>query len=334
MRQFGLIFSISDSNDVYIAPQYLAEECPDNEKLDMFRRGIDMQHSFTLRFLSILPSNIFLRFISKHGSKSQSKLFWKYEIYFFEEDMRVWASYNMASNTIRVYIQGGDKTIASNIFNTIKNIVGSNDFQIILEGEQPILWSELVRNRNKLKPLLIAKYRHLLQQSELDMKNNGSGRTGYDVVPNLKKTKKQKVFISYSKEDDILRGKLVKFLKQLKRSGNVETWYDREMIAGTVWDDKIKSELHSADIVLCLVSSDFLATDYIMDEELPIMLEREEKGLTKVIPVILRPCAWQDTMLAKFQALLGKDKPLTLYDNQDVAFMEIYNGLKKVIEST
>lgn len=155
--------------------------------------------------------------------------------------------------------------------------------------------------------------------------------------PKLQKTVELhplKVFFSYSKKDKELRDELDDFLTTLKYSDNIETWHDREMIAGTVWDDKIKSELRNADIVLCLVSSDFLATKYIMDEELPIMLKREQEGLTKVIPVILRPCPWEDTILAKFQALLGKDKPLTKYDNIDDAFMEIYNGLKRVIEAT
>ncbi len=148
--------------------------------------------------------------------------------------------------------------------------------------------------------------------------------------------KQLKVFISYSKSDLNLRNQLERFISPLKNKNkyNVDVWHDREIFAGEIWDDKIKSELREANIVLCLVSSDFLATDYIMDEELPIMLEREQQGLTKVIPVILRPCPWEDTILAQFQALLGKDKALTLYDDQDVAFMEIYNGLKRVIETT
>jgi len=144
------------------------------------------------------------------------------------------------------------------------------------------------------------------------------------------------IFISYSKKDKELCDKLQTTLfplKNLNPKKKTQIWHDREIIAGEIWNDKIKSELRNADIVLCLVSSDFLATKYIIDEELPIILEREQQGLTKVIPVILRPCPWQDTILAKFQALLGKDTPLTLYDDQDSAFMEIYKGLKRVIET-
>ncbi len=154
----------------------------------------------------------------------------------------------------------------------------------------------------------------------------------HDTVRRLKRPKPN-VFISCSKEDEELQNELEKFLKQLKRKGAIETWSRHNILPGQEWDDETKSQLRKADIMLCLVSIDFMSADYIIDEELPLMLEREKQGLTKVIPVILRPCPWEDTILAKFQALLGRDKPLTLHENQDVAFMEVYNGLKKVIEA-
>jgi len=163
---------------------------------------------------------------------------------------------------------------------------------------------------------------------------HGSGRIGYDVVPNLKQKRKQQVFISYSKEDEELRDKLDKFLAPLKRNDSIETWYDRDLLAGDNWDATIKTKLRAADIVLCLVSADFLATDYIMNVELPLMLKREKEKKAKVIPAILRPCLWEQTELAKFQFLSEKGTPLTLADNEDKALKFMCEQLIGVIEST
>jgi len=157
----------------------------------------------------------------------------------------------------------------------------------------------------------------------------------YDIVPEKTEKKSEekhkiKVFFSYSKEDKELRDELDKYLRPLKNK--ITTWYDQDITAGEEWDAKIKNELRSSDIVLCLISVDFINTDYIIYQELPIMLERESEGLTKVIPVILRECPWIDTDLVKFQALPGKGEPITKYNNSEEAYMEVYNGLKKVVE--
>lgn len=157
--------------------------------------------------------------------------------------------------------------------------------------------------------------------------------TSIPKEPPTSSNKQLNVFISYSKEDKILRDKLDKFLTPLKRNGSIETWHDRDLLAGDDWDKTIKAKLHEADIVLCLVSSDFLATDYIMDVELPIMLELEKVG-TKIIPAILRPCMWKQTELAKFHFLSEKGTPLTLADNEDAALEFMCEQLVRVIEAT
>lgn len=141
-----------------------------------------------------------------------------------------------------------------------------------------------------------------------------------------------KVFISYSKEDDNIRNELEKHLAPLKDNGSIEIWHDGVILAGDKTDKTIKANLRIADIILCLISPDFLTNVYIIEEELPLMLERENEGKTKIIPVILRPCAWEGTKIANFQPLL-KDKPLTSHDNKDAAFMEIYEGLERVMEA-
>ncbi len=73
----------------------------------------------------------------------------------------------------------------------------------------------------------------------------------------------QRVFISYSSKDTDYMKELEVRLTTLKREGLIATWHDRKLLAGEEWDAKIKDELKTADVILMLLSPDFLATDYI-----------------------------------------------------------------------
>ena len=111
------------------------------------------------------------------------------------------------------------------------------------------------------------------------------------------------IFISYAHEDEELKDELDKHLKVLKRSSKVQSWNDRQLIAGEEWDETIMAELAKANIILLLISVDFNASDFIWDKELAAAMERHEAGTARVVPVILRECDWTDLPYAKLQAL-------------------------------
>lgn len=139
---------------------------------------------------------------------------------------------------------------------------------------------------------------------------------------------KKKVFFSYSKKDLELRNELDVFLSPTK--DKIRTWHDRDLLAGTEWHKVIQAELHDADIYLCLLSPDFFATDYIMNDELPVILERRKRGEAVIIPIVVRPCGWEDTEFSAFQALPEKGKAVTLYENRDEAWHLVFEGIKKL----
>ena len=101
------------------------------------------------------------------------------------------------------------------------------------------------------------------------------------------------VFFSYSHEDEELRDQLEKHLAILKRQGVITGWHDRKIGAGTEWKDQIDEHLESAQVILLLVSADFLASDYCYDRELKRAMERHEAGEAREIPVILRSVDWK-----------------------------------------
>lgn len=134
------------------------------------------------------------------------------------------------------------------------------------------------------------------------------------------------VFISYSKQDKELRDKLLAHLRPLETRGII-TWHDRQIPPGTQWDEEIKAHLNTADIILLLISADFLNTDYCTRVEIPEALRRHVRGEATVMPIILRQCGWQYTPLAAIQAYPEKAKPITSWTDIDEAYTNVVDGV-------
>jgi len=141
-----------------------------------------------------------------------------------------------------------------------------------------------------------------------------------------------KLFCSYSHRDEALRDELAKHLKLIERQGLLRSWHDREIGAGDGWKESIDRNLREADIILLLISADFLASDYCFDIEMKTALERHAAGNALVIPVILRPVDWRATPFAGLQALPKDGKPMTTFDNLDAAFEQVAQGIRRAIE--
>lgn len=142
--------------------------------------------------------------------------------------------------------------------------------------------------------------------------------------------KKIRVFYSYSHADEQLRNALETHLSIMKRQNIIEEWHDRKILGGTNWDTEIDSRIEKADIILILVSPDFIASEYCYGKELSSALSLHESGRAKVVPLIVRPVDWQDTVLGKLQALPKDAIPVTTWKNYDEAWLDIAKGLKAV----
>lgn len=141
-----------------------------------------------------------------------------------------------------------------------------------------------------------------------------------------------KVFYSYAHVDESFRDELAKHLKILERDGLLETWHDRALKPGVEWDAEIRRKLQDADIILLLVSSDFLASDYIWKKEVIPAIERHEAGDAHVIPVILRDCDWTNAPFGKLQALPTNANAIAGWPSRDSAYVTISKALRKLAE--
>jgi hypothetical protein len=141
-----------------------------------------------------------------------------------------------------------------------------------------------------------------------------------------------KVFFSYSREDERLRDELAKHLRILEREKVIESWHDRQILAGSPWEKQIDDHLRQAQIILMLVSPDFLASDYCWDVEIKLAMERHDRKDATVVPVILRPCDWTSSPLGTLQAVPKNAKPVTTWDNPDEAFLSIVRSIRELVE--
>jgi len=141
------------------------------------------------------------------------------------------------------------------------------------------------------------------------------------------------VFISYSNKDKDLLDEFIKHLAILERQGKITAWYDSLIKAGEEWQTQIEKQLESAQIILLLISPDFMASDYCYEIEMQQAMTRHNQGTARVIPIILRPSNWIDSPFSMLQVLPKDAKPITQWSDRDTAFLNVVEGIRKALNS-
>lgn len=136
---------------------------------------------------------------------------------------------------------------------------------------------------------------------------------------------------SYTHADEELRDELEKHLSILRRLGFISPWHDRQIVPGANWSQEINTHFETAELILLLISPDFLASDYCYGVEMRQALDRHEQGNVKVIPIMLRPVDWQGAPFERLHGLPRDMKPVTLWENRDEAFADIARGIRQTI---
>jgi hypothetical protein len=147
-----------------------------------------------------------------------------------------------------------------------------------------------------------------------------------------KPDKKVLVFYSYSHKDEKHRDRLAVSLAILEKRNEIEEWYDRNIPAGDQWADEIDDRLDAAQLILLLITPDFVASEYCYGKEMARALQRHTEDKARVIPIIVRPCEFSGTPFAKLQALPKDAKPVTIWNNRDNAWLNVQQGVGKVVK--
>ncbi len=140
------------------------------------------------------------------------------------------------------------------------------------------------------------------------------------------------VVYCYARNDQDLCKKLDRHLASLKHDYDLKTWFDCEILPGENWEEAIKTQLDQADLILLLISADFVASDYCYNKEMPRALERHDRKEAKVIPILLRPVRWSKKPFEGLQMLPNNGQPVTQWSDSDVAFLDIAQGIERVVK--
>ena len=138
------------------------------------------------------------------------------------------------------------------------------------------------------------------------------------------------IFFSYAHEDEDLMNDVRRQLIIFERKGQIIKWYDRMILPGEEWENHIDSGLRKAQIILLFVSPSFIESKYCYDVEVREALKRHESNEAHVIPIILRPCAWEEAPFSKLQALPQDGRAVSQWEDRDQVCLDIAKSVMEV----
>jgi len=318
-----------------------------------------MQVAYVIRFADYMPRSLVTRFLVTYGNTKDS-YYWRYGAFFKKGDFHLFVQMDVYRQTVTIHISDGPTrakyTLLQELF---RFFTQPNQPEEAILKKEPTFPDDSRRSSRATLPTdkkasiqLSSDGVEFATISDLEKaignritkvkSTNGNyiliGPVMYQLLNEGAGTPK-KIFLSYAHRDEQYKKELDTHFAALKRSGLVETWQDREIMAGEDWDKVIKEAIRQSDIVLLMLSPDFMASDYIWSTELPAA---EEHG-TEIIPLFIRPCDFQETQFAiyKQQGLPGYESPKTDNDtaktrwivssdfpNRDEGYLKIVEGLK------
>ena len=339
MSKVELCFSFPDSDSRFLVPELLDNQEPSELK------QFDPLQCLTFRYdYPILPEGLLPRFIVRTRGMSEQMPRWRTGVVLKFEDNSALVKADVQDKKILISVAGpGDgrrrllTVVRSHLYEIHKSIKNLQATEMVPLPNYPNIvmpYLDLrVMEQSKLAkfPRVIGGELHYFSVTEL---LNGLGDVletkGEAAVDNPRAP--LRLFYSYSHKDDLYRQELEKHLKMLQRERRIAPWSDRDIDAGDEWKRQIDDNLGKANIVLLLISIDFISSEYCYELEMRRALERHEKGEVCVIPVIVRDCDWKTTPFAKLKALPRDGQPVADYKNMDTAWREVSEGLRETVD--
>ncbi|MEM9155204.1 MAG: COR domain-containing protein, partial [Cyanobacteria bacterium P01_F01_bin.33] len=331
MRKFELAFRMDDTDTHYLVTDLLDKQQPEQAKTFDLQTCLNFQYQYP----AILPEGILPRFIVRSYTLSIHTPRWRTGVILLKDGNRALIRAERQAKRIDISIDGPiatRKELLAIIRSDFDRIHSSFSFtpteQVPIPGH----------------PDVSVDYKELLLMAQSDIQTFPKAISGKieqlsvrDLINGVDLPSKNmpplKLFYSYSHKDEALRDQLETHLKLLEREKYIEPWHDRRITAGEEWKDEIDFNLESADIILLLISADFIASDYCYDKELSLAMERQKANEARVIPIILRKTeGWSKLApFGKLQALPKDGTPITLWEDRDSAWADVAGGIRKAI---
>ena len=340
MKKFEICFEFPDDPQRrYLVPELLDKQEPAVTTEFTPAQCLNFQYHYNL-----LPEGLLPRFIVRTNVLSEGEERWRTGVVLRFEGNWALVKGDVSARKVFISVEGpleGRRRLLAII---------RSDFERIHADIKKLEVAEMVPVQGR--PEAVVAYKKLVALDDSGMPQSvevfGSDVVELDVKQLLngvdiegshdrrrgaeRKVKALSLFYSYSHKDETLRNELETHLKLLQRQGLISTWHDRKITAGAEWMSQIDRNLETADIILLLVSADFIASEYCYNIEMKRALERHEEGCARVIPVILRDLDWHSAPFGKLQALPEDGKAVMLWPDKDSAWKDVARGIRKAVE--
>ncbi|MDV3351612.1 COR domain-containing protein [Leptothoe sp. LEGE 181152] len=339
MRKFELCFRFEEDDNRYLIPELLDKQQPPEASDFILSECLNFRYEYSILSEGLLP-----RFIVRTHVLSKHQLRWRTGVILDFEGNRALVKADPQDRCVTISVNGplasrrrllaiiryDFERIHSHFKTKPKEKVPVPGHPSVSVDYQELLTREEAR-QNTFDifigdGLLGLNVRDLLNGVDLE----GQGKERIDFK---RQDQSLRLFYSYAHKDETLRDELETHLKLLQRQGLIQPWHDRRIIAGEDWADEIDDNLNRADIILLLISADFIASDYCYKNELEQAMAQHKAGKARVIPIILRPADWSGTPFRKLQAFPTNGRPVTSWSDRDEAWLNVETAIKEAIST-
>jgi internalin A len=339
MKKFELCFSFPDDDTHYLIPELLDKQEPPEAAEFEPETCLNFQYHYPL-----IPEGLLPRFIVRTHVLSEGLPRWRTGVILKFEGNLALVKADVQDKKVFISVSGpqaGRRRLLAiirsdfeRIHRDIRNLEPQEMIPLPDHPDAVVPYKELsVLEINGVKEFPKVVGGEVIRVAVNDLLNGVDikGTRRRELVRNGQR-QVMRLFYSYSHKDENLRNELDTHLKLLRRQGLIETWHDRKIEAGDEWKRKIDENLERADIILLLVSADFIASDYCWDKEMMRALQRHENGEAQVIPVIVRDVNWKRAPFAKLQALPKDGLAVTKWPDKDSAWRNVSEGIERIVE--
>ena len=348
MKKFELCFTFLEEEGRYLIPDLLDKQEPEAASEFAGQAGMPALHD-CLKFeyhYPILPEGLLPRFIVRTHVLSEGLPRWRSGVILQFEGNRALVKADVQEKKVFITVTGpaaGRGRLLAIIRSDFERI-----HYDVFKTQRPLEMVPLPGHPQVAMPY--EELRILEEKGEREFKKvvgnevltfnvaallNGVDLQGVRKPATSFETQREavRVFISYAHKDERLCNELIVHLKLMQRQGVIATWYDRKIEAGENWKEKIDENLERAEIILLLVSADFIASEYCYEKEMQRGLERHANNEAEVIPIIVRDVNWKKAPFGKLQALPEKGKAVPLWKNKDSAWRSVAEGIERAAEA-
>ncbi|MGO9923221.1 MAG: COR domain-containing protein [Isosphaeraceae bacterium] len=331
MRRFELCFPFPDDSSRYLVPELLNKQQP--EEADHYSPSTCLGFEY---HYPILPEGLLPRFIVRSHFLSEGQARWRAGAILQFEGCRALVKADVQDKRVQVLVDGpaGNRrrllaVIRSDFDRIHASIPELKPREMVPIPEHP---NHLIEYRKLV--ILEREPRSFFEliDDKLVLLRAGSLLEGIDLS-RRRRAMPVKLFYSYAHKDEDLRNELEIHLKILERRGLISPWHDRLIHPGLDWAEQIDVNLEIAEIILLLVSADFVASDYCYSKEMKLALELHRARKPRVIPIILRDVNWHGAPFDALQALPKDGRAVTLWPDRDSAWRNVCEGIERAVES-